>query len=576
MIVGNLAYDSDRDTFLPAPPMSTSSHSPSPAPEAGLRRRRRLSAPPAPSSISRSCSITPLEFPSTSPTQTLASLRLLVLAYLETLDRTLSAQASKSSSEWNAAASHMLAQFRASVISHLPHLWISDLSAIETYFRTQSQPAQLVLDDARDRFHDLDLEFHPSYYTAAIQTLSEHLRTLHEHLEQHVLRPGAALFPFAPVADALEGLIKQASGDYKPASGEQPLTFTSIFNDLREGLEANMEAITTESSEIILSALQDVSVSMHTSLANMKESIAHAKQELDAELSIITDEMSALKNEVMGDLEEMMDEVKRAMMRSVEGVQLIRYYDLPHEWRNNPFVVNGYRFIPVERWGLILRSVFEAHNETLNIHTHLIPFLLWFANLMLLLTGTQWTAPSWLTEGTASLKHAIIPAWLEHAYHTVGTWVDAVPTPPFPLSITPLIQQRLASPSSSVADHLIIPASSNPPKDPIELAFLAFSLLCLGSSATWHTMSGCADLRSMEFCARVDYIGIGWLISASVATVAWYGFSGCEEHMIYAKVFLGVCTAMGIMGNVFPFMKWFNMHQYRVSLSPPHYRLVGD
>ena len=43
-----------------------------------------------------------------------------------------------------------------------------------------------------------------------------------------------------------------------------------------------------------------------------------------------------------------------------------------------------------------------------------------------------------------------------------------------------------------------------------ELLFMSFALLCLLTSALWHTMSGCADHRSMDICARVDYVGIGW------------------------------------------------------------------
>ena len=42
------------------------------------------------------------------------------------------------------------------------------------------------------------------------------------------------------------------------------------------------------------------------------------------------------------------------------------------------------------------------------------------------------------------------------------------------------------------------------------LAFTAFALLCLFTSALWHTMAGCAHPGGMELCARIDYVGIGW------------------------------------------------------------------
>jgi adiponectin receptor len=38
-------------------------------------------------------------------------------------------------------------------------------------------------------------------------------------------------------------------------------------------------------------------------------------------------------------------EVARAIERSVHGAKLITYGELPSEWRNNPFVTHGYRFV---------------------------------------------------------------------------------------------------------------------------------------------------------------------------------------------------------------------------------------
>jgi predicted membrane channel-forming protein YqfA (hemolysin III family) len=114
--------------------------------------------------------------------------------------------------------------------------------------------------------------------------------------------------------------------------------------------------------------------------------------------------------------------------------------------------------------------------------------------------------------------------------------------------------------------------------------FMSFALLCLLCSSLWHTMSGCAHRSGMEFCARVDYVGIGWyvykllksaaialishlfrLISASVATVVHHGFS-CHPKMKLA--FMGLCLLAGIAGSIFPFVKWFNQFEYRVRLSP--------
>ena len=49
-------------------------------------------------------------------------------------------------------------------------------------------------------------------------------------------------------------------------------------------------------------------------------------------------------------------------------------------------------------------------------------------------------------------------------------------------------------------------------QEPAKVAFTIFALLCLFTSALWHTMAGCAHPEGMELCARVDYVGIGWSV----------------------------------------------------------------
>lgn len=46
-----------------------------------------------------------------------------------------------------------------------------------------------------------------------------------------------------------------------------------------------------------------------------------------------------------------------------------------------------------------------------------------------------------------------------------------------------------------------------------EIIFTGFTLLCMFNSALWHTMAGCAEPHSVELCARIDYVGIGWYVS---------------------------------------------------------------
>ena len=113
-------------------------------------------------------------------------------------------------------------------------------------------------------------------------------------------------------------------------------------------------------------------------------------------------------------------------------------------------------------------------------------------------------------------------------------------------------------------DNLAILSVS--PEDLPALIFTSCALLCLFASAIWHTMSGCAHHTGMVMCARMDYVGIGWLISASVGTVVHYGFYCHETPRI---VFLSLCVVSALLGTVFPFMEWFNKFEYRVTAIVP-------
>jgi len=55
-----------------------------------------------------------------------------------------------------------------------------------------------------------------------------------------------------------------------------------------------------------------------------------------------------------------------------DGQRLIRYEHLPTLWKNNEHILSGYRFIPSNDIGALLKSTFQIHNETGNIMTHLV------------------------------------------------------------------------------------------------------------------------------------------------------------------------------------------------------------
>jgi adiponectin receptor len=63
-------------------------------------------------------------------------------------------------------------------------------------------------------------------------------------------------------------------------------------------------------------------------------------------------------------LEKFTHDAKVAVQRSLNGSKLIHYVDLPKDWRSNPFVHRGCRFIPADKWPLIINSLFAFHIKT--------------------------------------------------------------------------------------------------------------------------------------------------------------------------------------------------------------------
>lgn len=83
--------------------------------------------------------------------------------------------------------------------------------------------------------------------------------------------------------------------------------------------------------------------------------------------------------------------VADALRRSEDGKKLITYDELPAIWRNNEHIRTGYRFIPLHlKTGPVplIKSAFAMHNETVNIHSHLIPTLFIFACIPFIIYNT--------------------------------------------------------------------------------------------------------------------------------------------------------------------------------------------
>ena len=416
------------------------------APDAHFRRpvasRRRLST--FQGAIPHSChqlphSVEALDLSLTSLPPTLVSLRHHVLSYLADLEARLSLLESAESlmakgestieevRDWARDGLEMLRGLREDVCSHLPDLFtLEGVPSVEEFVSAHA-PDVPNLPDVRSHLPDMpDVRSHlPDFKLPDVRSRLDDVRSCISDIDFN-----------------------------------RPLSFVPTLSTRLQSLQAHLSStdfpssmyLSTFAPSATLSALLEKVMSSHL-VADLSSDLRSGEETL---------EKAAL-------------EIARAMKRSLNGSRLIQYVDLPEKWRNNPFVKGGYRcvrrwsvvrpvsslaairFIPLHDWPRLILSLFALHNETrtcvhscdldvrlpdnpVNIHTHLIPFLLWSF------------------------------AWFRF------------------------------SPSYDLSDT----------HEPAKVTFTVFALLCLFTSALWHTMAGCAHPEGMEFCARVDYVGIGW------------------------------------------------------------------
>ncbi|GMM34433.1 Izh3 protein [Saccharomycopsis crataegensis] len=136
----------------------------------------------------------------------------------------------------------------------------------------------------------------------------------------------------------------------------------------------------------------------------------------------------------------------------------LHYYQLPFLWRENRFIIHGYRFYP-ERHRL-LKSIFSVpfHNESANIWSH--------------------------------LSGALFLTYLAF-YHY------------------PTTEAYLRNEFNHWLDHGCV------------YLFFFASLNCLVCSTLWHTFAGTSVLNFRNRCVCLDYTGITVLISASIITTQY-------------------------------------------------------
>jgi len=257
-------------------------------------------------------SLDALDLSTASAKETLASLRFLILSYLADLEASLSqlessvsdfglAELLKAKGElkvrmWAKVGLEMLDNIRTDVRSHLPEFHLADVSVESVRSHFPDLPDGASLNEMRSRLPDMD-DFR-------------------------------ARLPDFSLAD-MSARLDDARARFSELDF-QPLHYIPVLSDHLESLHAHLSSLE------LPSGINIPSLPSNSTLSNFVDALLPS--ELVAELKEDVDEVEDL-------LDLAAQEVRDAVKRSFEGSRLIQYCDLPHKWRNNPFITRGYRSV---------------------------------------------------------------------------------------------------------------------------------------------------------------------------------------------------------------------------------------
>ncbi|KAK4789685.1 hypothetical protein SAY86_016989 [Trapa natans] len=204
---------------------------------------------------------------------------------------------------------------------------------------------------------------------------------------------------------------------------------------------------------------------------------------------------------------------------------LVTFKELPEYMKDNEYILGYYR----ANWplGEAFFSLFRWHNETLNVWTHLIGFLVFVgltvanlvelpqvADLLSLFTRSNSTTAD--TNVSYNSKELLLGA---------KSFID--------LKNITMGQESMRL--------MTVPLSAATTRWPF-FVFLGGSMFCLLSSSTCHLFC-CHSHHLNLLLLRMDYVGIAIMIITSFFPPIYYIFQ-CDPH--WQLVYLGGITAMGV------------------------------
>ncbi|CAM6036872.1 unnamed protein product [Sphagnum compactum] len=210
--------------------------------------------------------------------------------------------------------------------------------------------------------------------------------------------------------------------------------------------------------------------------------------------------------------------------KKTKKYELSEFHSLPDYIRDNEYILRHYR----SDWPIpeSLLSIFSIHNETLNIWTHLIGFLLFAA----LTIDTVRDVPrlEQLFEKASRLVSLYIYIYIAH--QSSQQEVDEV---------VPILTQRVT-------------------RWPF-FVFMGGSMFCLLSSSICHLLS-CHSSYLTYWLLRLDYTGIGIMIATSFFPPVYYVFL-CQP--VWRQFYLTSISMIGVSTVIISLVPVFQTPKYR-------------
>lgn len=212
--------------------------------------------------------------------------------------------------QWARTALDMLEGIRADVCSHLPEVPFSDIS-MERFLNS--------FPDLPDVPNFTEMRSHLPDMRSRLPDMSE----MRSHLPDMPSLSEMSLEMYSKFDDVRTRFHEL---DFRG-----PFSYIPVLSDRLETLHCHLSSIEVTDDEY-------ASFTPNTVLSSILDSLLNSE--------MITDLLNS-KPDVVCEGENMIEraalEVTSAVKRSFQGVRLIKYSDLPHPWRNNPFVTHGYR-----------------------------------------------------------------------------------------------------------------------------------------------------------------------------------------------------------------------------------------